>query len=271
MSAQILDGKLFAAALKDQIAKEIAALKTKVNRVPCVASIIVGEDQASRKYVESQQKAAESLGISYKVEQLGFDVTQKGIIELIQKLNHDPTVHGMILNKPLPTTISFSMCVNEISPFKDIEGMSTFNSGLLLLGTPNFIPCTPAAALALLKSAGVDLKGKEAVVIGRSEILGKPLALLLLKEDMTVTICHSKTVDLPSVVKRADVVIAAVGQPMFINADFIKPSAIVIDAGINQLDGKTVGDVDFESCKNKASFITPVPGGVGPVTSVMLM
>jgi methylenetetrahydrofolate dehydrogenase (NADP+)/methenyltetrahydrofolate cyclohydrolase len=180
-------------------------------------------------------------------------------------------VHGIIVNKPLPAHMNFKTIINTIAPYKDIEGMNLTNFGLLLMGEEGIFPCTPAAALELLKSSGVSLKGKHAVVIGRSEIVGKPVALLLLKEDMTVTICHSKTKDLPFVVHEGDVVIAAVGKPGFVKGDWIKNGAIVIDVGINQVDGKLVGDVDFLSAREKASYITPVPGGVGPVTSVMLM
>ena len=193
------------------------------------------------------------------------------MLKLIDELNSYDHVNGIIVNKPLPAHMSFSTIINAIAPYKDIEGMNLTNFGLLLMGEDGIFPCTPAAALELLKSSGVPLKGKHAIVIGRSEIVGKPVALLLLKEDMTVTICHSKTIDLPFVVHDADVVIAAIGRPSFVKGDWIKNGAIVIDIGINHVDGKLVGDVDFATAQEKASFITPVPGGVGPVTAVMLM
>jgi methylenetetrahydrofolate dehydrogenase (NADP+)/methenyltetrahydrofolate cyclohydrolase len=193
------------------------------------------------------------------------------VLNLIAELNSYDHVHGIIVNKPLPAHMNFKTIINAITPYKDIEGMNLTNFGLLLMGEDGIPPCTAEAALELLKSSGVSLKGKHAIVIGRSEIVGKPVALLLLKEDMTVTICHSKTTDLPFVVHNADVVIAALGKPGFVKGEWIKSGAIVIDVGTNQVEGKFVGDVDFASAQEKASFITPVPGGVGPVTSVMLV
>jgi methylenetetrahydrofolate dehydrogenase (NADP+)/methenyltetrahydrofolate cyclohydrolase len=189
----------------------------------------------------------------------------------IKKFNEYDEVDGIIINKPLPDGFDFYTLSNAILPGKDVEGMNLANLGLLLLNQTRLLPCTPSAALALLKSSGVSLQGKTAVVLGRSEIVGKPIALLLLQENMTVMICHSKTVNIQEHLGRADVVVAAIGKPLFVKGDWIKPGAIVIDVGINQVDGKMAGDVDFDSCKDKASFITPVPGGVGPVTSVMLM
>ena len=271
MSAQILDGKLLAAQLKERLKAEVNSLKSSVNEIPRVFSIIVGNDPASLSYATSQQKAAESLGIHYELHSFKADSTQDDVLKLIDELNSYDHVNGIIVNKPLPAHMSFSTIINAIAPYKDIEGMNLTNFGLLLMGEDGIFPCTPAAALELLKSSGVPLKGKHAIVIGRSEIVGKPVALLLLKEDMTVTICHSKTIDLPFVVHDADVVIAAIGRPSFVKGDWIKNGAIVIDIGINHVDGKLVGDVDFATAQEKASFITPVPGGVGPVTAVMLM
>ena len=271
MSAQILDGKLLATQLKVRLAEEIKHLRSSVHETPRVFSIVVGNDPASLSYATSQQKTAESLGIHYELQQFKVDSSQDDVLKLIDELNSYDHVHGIIVNKPLPAQMNFSTIINTITPYKDIEGMNLTNFGILLMGEDGIFPCTPSAALELLKSSGVSLKGKHAIVIGRSEIVGKPVSLLLLKEDMTVTICHSKTIDLPFVVHDADVVIAALGKPGFVKGEWIKTGAIVIDIGINQVDGKLVCDVDFASAVDKASYITPVPGGVGPVTAVMLM
>jgi methylenetetrahydrofolate dehydrogenase (NADP+)/methenyltetrahydrofolate cyclohydrolase len=270
MSAHILDGKLLAARLKERLIEEIKQLRDSIG-VPYVYSIVVGNDPAGLSYAASQQKTAQSVGVRYEWRHFKADSPQEDVLKLIDELNSDDHVHGIIVNKPLAARMSFKTIINAIAPYKDIEGMNVTNFGLLLMGEDGIIPCTPAAALELLKSSGVGLKGKHAVVIGRSEIVGKPVALLLLKEDMTVTIGHSKTIDLPTVARDADVVIAALGKPNFVKGEWIKSGAIVIDVGINQVDGKFVGDVDFASVRQKASYITPVPGGVGPVTSVMLM
>jgi methylenetetrahydrofolate dehydrogenase (NADP+)/methenyltetrahydrofolate cyclohydrolase len=271
MSAHILDGKVLATQLKARLLEEIKQLGNSVKETPRVFSIVVGNDPASLSYATSQQKAAESLGIHYELQNFKADSTQEDVLNLIAELNSYDHVHGIIVNKPLPVHMSFKTIINAIAPYKDIEGMNLTNFGSLLMGEDGIFPCTPAAALELLKFSGVSLKGKHAVVIGRSEIVGKPVALLLLREDMTVTICHSKTIDLPFVVHDADVVIAALGKPGFVKGEWIKTGAIVIDVGINQVDGKLVGDVDFASALDKASYITPVPGGVGPVTAIMLM
>jgi methylenetetrahydrofolate dehydrogenase (NADP+)/methenyltetrahydrofolate cyclohydrolase len=271
MSAQLLDGKLLASQLKEHLIEEVKSLRNSVKEVPRVFSIVVGNDPASLSYAASQQKTAQNVGIQYELQNFKAESSQEDVTELISQLNSYDHVSGIIVNKPLPTHMSFKDIINTITPYKDIEGMNLANFGLLLMGEEGIFPCTPAAALELLKSSGVSLKGKRAIVIGRSEIVGKPVAMLLLKEDMTVTICHSKTVDLPFVVHDADVVVAALGRPGFVQGDWIKTGAVVIDVGINQVEGKLVGDVDFASARAKASYITPVPGGVGPVTSVMLM
>jgi methylenetetrahydrofolate dehydrogenase (NADP+)/methenyltetrahydrofolate cyclohydrolase len=271
MSAQILDGKLLAAQLKERLIEEIKQIKSSIHKNPQIFCIVVGNDPASLSYAASQQKTAQSVGIQFELQHFKADCSQGDVLNLISALNSDDHVHGIIVNKPLPSHMNFKTMINAITPLKDIEGMNLTNFGLLLMGEEGIFPCTPAAALELLKSSGVILKGKHAVVIGRSEIVGKPVALLLLREDMTVTICHSKTIDLPCVVGHADVVIAAVGKPGFVKGAWIKKGAVVIDVGVNQVDGKLVGDVEFSSAQEKASYITPVPGGVGPVTSVMLM
>lgn len=274
MRAQILDGKLLAVKLKEELHAQVEAL-AKQNKTVSIVSITVGQDPSSLSYLKSQRKTAEELGINYKHEDFPITTSYEETLEVLgelKKLNVDPTVHGVIINKPLPSDMDYSVIVNHLNPYKDIEGLGETNMGRLLLGKSNaLIPCTAAAAVALLKSSNIHLPGKKAVIIGRSEIVGKPAALLLLKENMTVTICHSKTENLQEHIHSADVVIAAIGQKRFVQGAWIKEGAIVVDVGINEENGKIVGDVDFESCKEKASFISPVPGGVGPVTSVCLM
>ena len=271
MSAQILDGKLLASRLKERLVTDIKALKDYSKEVPRIVSIIVGNDPASFSYATSQQKIAREVGIHYELQNFKAEGSPKDVLTLIGQLNGYHHVHGIIINKPLPANMDFKTLINAIDPNKDIEGMSLTNLGHLFLGDSRIFPCTPRAVMELLKSSGVPLKGKQAVVIGRSEIVGKPVSLLLLKEDVTVTICHSKTHDLPRFVSRADVVVAALGRPLFVKGEWIKDGAIVIDVGINSVDGKIVGDVDFSSAKDKAAYISPVPGGVGPLTSVILM
>lgn len=271
MSAQILDGKLLAARLKERLAAEIKTLKDYSKDVPRIVSIIVGNDPASFSYATSQQKTAKELGIHYELQTFKAEAPQEDVMSLIGDLNGYDHVHGIIVNKPLPSSMDFKTLINAIDANKDIEGMNLTNLGHLFLGDSRIFPCTPRAVLELLKSSRVNLKGKRAVVIGRSEIVGKPVSLLLLKEDMTVTICHSKTHDLPGMVACADVVVAALGKPLFVKGEWLKGGAIVIDVGINQVGDKIVGDVDFSSAKEKAAYISPVPGGVGPLTSVILM
>ena len=274
MSAQILDGKVLASQLKGQL-HSVLEDSRKLNRNVSIISITVGQDPSAFSYLKSQKKTAQELGIEHKHEEFSITTSYEETLEVIafiKELNIDPSIHGVIINKPLPSDMDYSVLVNHLNPSKDIEGLGETNMGRLLLGKNNaLVPCTAAAAVALLKSSNVNLQGKQAVIIGRSEIVGKPVALLLLKENMTVTICHSKTQNLEEHVQKADVVVAAIGQKRFVQGSWLKPGAIVIDVGINEENGKIVGDVDFESCKEKASFISPVPGGVGPVTAVMLM
>ncbi len=274
MSAKILDGKILAAKLKEQLKHNIDTIVKAKGRSIAVASIIVGKDPAGHSYALSQQKTAQSLGIDYQLHELSDNVSLDNILTLIAQLNRDSNVHGIMINKPLPPHIDFTVLINALLPEKDIEGMSLNNLGRLFIGKSRLIPCTAAAAMAHLYALKIDLKGKEAVVIGRSDIVGKPLALLLLQAHITTTICHSATSKagrLDEHIKRADILIAAIGQPLFVKGDWIKPGAIVIDVGINHVNGQLVGDVDYNTVKEKAGFITPVPGGVGPVTSVMLM
>ena len=271
MSAKILDGKILAARLKEELRLEVQDYKIRYDKVPSLVSIVLSSDLATESYIQSQRKTAENIGIRYDHISLAKANNRNDVMRYIDEANGRSEINGIIINKPLPDHLDFHTLINAIRPEKDVEGLNTYNLGLLLSGKTSLIPCTPAAAIAHIKSIGIDLKGKEAVVLGRSDIVGKPMALLLLKENATVTMCHSATKDLSEHVKKADIVVAAIGRPLFVKGDWIKSGAIVIDVGINQVDGKIVGDVDFESAKAKAGYITPVPGGVGPVTSVMLV
>jgi len=274
MSAQVLDGKVVAATLKEQLKIEISSLKNINNRVPVVVSVVTGNDPSALSYLSSQKKTADELGIDYQLRELPSTISSDEFKGIILDLNHNKNVHAVLINKPLPSTINFSLMVNLISDSKDIEGLSLVNLGRLFLGQTKIIPCTAAAVMEHLLHAKIDLKGKDVVIIGRSEIVGKPLIMLLLAQNATVTVCHSATDaagKLKEHIKRADIVIVAIGKPLFLKGDWIKPGAVVIDVGINRQDGKIVGDVDFESVAKKAFAVTPVPGGIGPVTSVMLM
>ncbi len=272
--ATMLDGKALAQKIKDALKLEVAQLKAKTSRAPRMVNILIGEDASACAYANSQKKVAEYVGIEYALETLALNVTQEDLLRTIHRLNNDSKVSGMMVHKPIPAQIDYTMAVNAINPSKDLEGLNVTNFGKLISGETKIIPCTPAAAMELIKSTGVSLKGKEAVVVGRSEIVGKPMSLLLLKEDATVTVCHSgtsKAGKLEEHIGRADILVAAIGKPFFVKGEWIKKGAIVIDVGINSVDGKIVGDVEFETAKERAQFITPVPGGVGPVTVVMLM
>ncbi|MBI5415314.1 MAG: bifunctional 5,10-methylenetetrahydrofolate dehydrogenase/5,10-methenyltetrahydrofolate cyclohydrolase, partial [Candidatus Omnitrophica bacterium] len=225
-------------------------------------------------YARSQQKVAEYIGISYELETLPANITQKDLVAFVKKLDAEGSVHGVMLHKPVPAHIDYRAVGNQISPVKDMEGVNVVNIGKMILGDTRIIPCTPAAVMEHIRSTGVNLRGKEAVVVGHSEIVGKPLSMLLLAENATVTVCHVATSEagkLTEHIGRADVLVVAVGKPALVKGDWIKHGAVVIDVGINKLDSGIVGDVEFEPAKKRASFITPVPGGVGPVTVVMLM
>jgi len=274
MSAQILDGKKLAQSLKEQLKNEMLLLKEKYQQVPSLVGIIVGEDPSACSYTNSQKKIAHEIGIEYELKLLPLNISQQDLIAFIEKLNQDKNVHGIMLHKPLPKQLDYHCVSNYILPLKDVEGMNISNLGKMMLNEMQLVPCTPAAVMEHIKAIPIPLRGKEVVIVGRSEIVGKPLALLMLKESATVTICHTGTQDagkLVDHVKRADIVVAAVGKAGFVKGEWLKPGAVVMDVGINQVENKIVGDVDFESAKEKASFITPVPGGVGPVTVVMLM
>ena len=273
MSVQILDGKALAGILKENLKKEINEIKSRTGLVPIVVSILTGSDPSAVSYADSQKKTAESLGIDYRLKNLSASVSQQELTESIKGLNADRQVHAILVNKPLPAHIEYGAIANCVADVKDIEGLNIANIGKMFLGKAKLFPCTAAAVMEHLRFAQIPLRGKEVVVIGRSEIVGKPLILMLLAANATVTVCHSATDPnkLIEHLRRADVVVVAIGKAGFLKGDWVKPGAVVIDVGINRVDGKIVGDVEFESVSKVAGAITPVPGGVGPVTAVMLM
>ncbi|MCX5706899.1 MAG: bifunctional 5,10-methylenetetrahydrofolate dehydrogenase/5,10-methenyltetrahydrofolate cyclohydrolase [Candidatus Omnitrophica bacterium] len=268
--AKLLEGKPIAEKIKAEIKLQIASLKSK----PVLASVMVGENAGAMSYVRSQQKAAENLGIEYRLEILPSETCQETLIEFIKKLNLDKSVNGIIIQMPLPAQIDYKKISQFITPEKDIEGMHPANIGKILFGQTKLVPCTAASVMELLNSTGVDLYGREVVIVGHSEIVGKPLALLLLEKFATVTICHigtSKAGKLEEHVKKAEILIVAVGKSGLIKGDWVKQGSIVIDVGINRVADKIVGDVEFEGAEKRAAYITPVPGGAGPLTVTMLM
>ena len=270
MSAVIIDGKAVAAEIREQVKAEAEALKAK-GVVPCIAVALVGDDPASHTYVRNKVRTAEELGMRSIHRILPESTSQAELLALVAEWNADPEVHGILVQLPLPKQIEARAVIEAIAPAKDVDGFHPFNVGTLLTGGDALPPCTPAGVIELIKRAGVDLAGKEVVVVGRSNIVGKPVAMLLLAENATVTICHSRTHDLAAVCRRADVLVAAVGRARIITADHVKEGAVVIDVGTNRVDGKLVGDVDFASVSQKAAALTPVPGGVGPMTIAMLL
>ncbi len=268
--ANIIDGKKLAAELRDSCAERVARLKG-LGIEPGLDVVIVGDDPASHQYANSRLKDCADIGLVSRTHTLCADAPQQELIELIEKLNADPAVHGILLQMPLPKHMNQDEVIAHISPEKDVDGLTVANAGALYTGRKGFAPCTPSSVMHLIKSTGVPIKGKNAVVVGRSIVVGKPAAMLLLAEHATVTICHSRTADLASHTKNADILVAAVGVPGLIKGDMIKPGAVVVDAGINRVDGKTVGDVEFETAEKVAGYISPVPGGVGPVTRKILL
>ena len=277
MVAKIIDGKAAAASLRTEIGKEVARFLTAAGRAPGLAVVLVGEDPASSVYVRSKGKATIEAGMESFEYRLPADTSEADLLALVDRLNVDPAVDGILVQLPLPPQINSAKVITRVDPDKDVDGFHPVNAGRLATGLAGFVPCTPYGCLLLLKAEIGSLSGKHAVVIGRSNIVGKPMALLLLGENATVTIAHSRTVDLPAVVRQADIVVAAVGQAEMVKGDWLKPGATVIDVGINRVAaadlGKTrlVGDVDFASASNVAGAITPVPGGVGPMTIACLI
>lgn len=269
--ASIIDGKAIAAQMRKDIAVEAAALAEK-SVTPGLAVVLVGDDPASRVYVSMKEKACAETGIFSDEHKLSAKTSESDLLKLIDKLNHDARIDGILVQLPLPDHIDESKVLEAISPAKDVDGFHPYNVGRLVTGNPLFQPCTPYGVMKMLEKTGVDLTGKEVVVVGRSNIVGKPVALMCLAKHATVTLCHSRTTDLPEKVRQADVVIAAVGRPEMIKGDWIKEGAVVIDVGVNRVgEKKLVGDVEFAAACERASAITPVPGGVGPMTITMLL
>jgi methylenetetrahydrofolate dehydrogenase (NADP+)/methenyltetrahydrofolate cyclohydrolase len=271
MTASIIDGKAFALGLRERVAQQVASFRTAAGRAPGLAVVLVGEDPASSVYVRNKHKATIGAGMESFEHKLPADTPQAELIALVDQLNADPAVDGILVQLPLPGHIDERAVTTRIDPDKDVDGFHPVNAGRLATGLNGFVPCTPLGCLMLLKDQLGDIAGLDAVVIGRSNIVGKPMAQLLIKESCTVTVAHSKTKDLSSVVKRADIVVAAVGRPEMVKGEWIKPGATVIDVGINRTEQGLVGDVDFAGALSVAGAVTPVPGGVGPMTIAVLL
>ena len=270
MTAQLLDGKKVASEIKAAVAKKAAELKAQ-GVTPGLTVILVGENPASKVYVGQKEKACIEAGFNSVLLEMPGTATQEELVETIARLNADPSVHGILVQLPLPRQIDPDAVIAAIDPAKDVDGFHPVNVGRLVAGLPGMVPCTPLGVVRLLEAYGLPLAGKHAVIVGRSAIVGKPMAHLLLAKDCTVTICHSRTADLASFTRQADILVAAVGRPKTITADMVKPGAIVVDVGINRLETGLVGDVDFGPASAVAGWITPVPGGVGPLTIAMLL
>ena len=272
MAARLIDGKALAQGVRERLAKESADLLARTGVKPGLATILVGDDPASHLYVKNKQKASDAAGIYIADHKLPASTTQADLLALIEKVNGDSKIHGILVQLPLPKHIDSKAVLDAVSPHKDADGFHPYNFGRLVEGHPVFEACTPKGVIKMIESTGVPIEGKRAVVLGRSNIVGKPLALMLLQRNATVTICHSKTKDLPAVCREADLLLVAIGKAKFVTADMVREGAVVIDVGTNRLpDGKVVGDVDFEPVSQKAGWISPVPGGVGPMTIAMLL
>ena len=270
--ATIIDGKRISAEIRAELAEKTQEFKEKYHTVPGLAVIIVGEDPASRVYVRNKHKACAEVGFYSEVHELPADATEQQVIELIDKLNQSSDIHGILVQLPLPKHLDEQKILLRIKPEKDVDAFHPYNVGKIMIGDYHVLPCTPAGVMQLLARSGVSASGKHCVVIGRSNIVGKPMAMLLLHDNGTVTVCHSRTPDLRAQTLQADILVSAVGRAGFVTADMVKPGAVVIDVGINRnADGKLCGDVDFEPVSEVASMITPVPGGVGPMTITMLL
>ena len=271
MSSVLIDGKAIGAKIREEIKIDVERLIERGCR-PGLAVVLVGDDQASRTYVKNKEKSSTAAGMKSEMIQLPVTVSQKDLLDTVDRLNNDPTIHGILVQLPLPTHIDENKVIRAISPKKDVDGFHPENVGKMIIGQTSYVSCTPAGILELLKHTGTDISGKHAVIVGRSNIVGKPMGQLLLQKDATVTYCHSKTENLESFTRQADILIVAIGQAKYITADHIKAGATVIDVGMNRDEnGKLCGDVDFESVKEKAGALTPVPGGVGPMTVTMLL
>ena len=275
MTAQLLDGKSLARTIQGEIAVEVAEFIQNNTTVPCLATVLVGADPASEVYVRNKRQACERVGMESRHHALPAETTEVELLELVRKLNRDSAVHGILVQLPLPKQIAETRILNAVNPAKDVDCFHPENVGLLVQGRPRFLPCTPHGVQQLLLRNGIDTAGKHVVVVGRSDIVGKPLANMLVQKgagaDATVTVCHSRTRDLPDVTRTADILVAAIGRPRFITADMVRPGAVVVDVGINRTEQGLCGDVDFVAVSEVASYITPVPGGVGPLTITMLL
>ena len=273
MAAKIIDGKAISAAVRKAVTEDTAAFVSQTGITPHLAAVLVGDDPASQVYVRNKERACEACGLKSTLHRLPAETTQEQLAALVDQLNNDTGVHGILVQLPLPKHLDSTPILDAILPGKDVDGFHPENVGLMLQGRPRFLPCTPHGVMKMLQHENIATAGKHAVVIGRSDIVGKPMAALLVQKgaDATVTICHSRTADIGAITRQADILIAAVGIPEFVKGDMIKPGAVVIDVGINRVDDKLVGDVDYAAAFEIASAITPVPGGVGPMTIAMLL
>lgn len=275
MTARLIDGKAIAADVRQSVADEVARFQSETGITPHLAAVLVGEDPASAVYVRNKQTACAKAGVKSTLHKLPAETTQADLLQLVEQLNQARDVHGILVQLPLPKHIHEQAILDAVTPLKDVDCFHAENVGLMVQGRPRFLPCTPHGVQQLLVASGTQVAGAHAVVLGRSEIVGKPMAMMLVQRgaaaDATVTVCHSKTQNLAEICRQADIVIAAIGRPKFVTADMIKPGATVIDVGINRVDDELVGDVDFEAIKPIAGAITPVPGGVGPMTIAMLL
>src|SRR3954451_9794472 len=275
MPARILDGKELAKQIRSELAEEVIEFIQNNAVVPCLAAVLVGEDPASEVYVRNKRKACEAVGIESQLHRMAADTSSEDLLKLIPKLNKDGEVHGILVQLPLPRQIDKNKVLLAVSPMKDVDAFHPENVGRLVQGRPRFLPCTPQGVQQLLLRNGIEIAGRNVVILGRSEIVGRPLSIMLSQRgpsgDATVTVCHSRTRDLPAITGTADILIAAIGQPKFVTADMVKPGATVVDVGINRSDDGVVGDVDFSAVAEVAGAITPVPGGVGPLTIAMLL
>jgi len=270
--SELIDGKLVSESVRDEISQHVEKLGKETRIIPGLAAVLVGDNPASEIYVRNKRKACVKVGIYSEEHKLASKTTEEELLKLVEQLNNNPKIHGILVQLPLPDHINESTILRAVSPLKDVDGFHPYNVGLLVEGNPRFVSCTPGGIMKMLDYYNIEIQGKQAVIVGRSNIVGKPVSMLLLHRHATVTICHSRTKPLSEVTRRADILVAAIGRANFITGDMIKQGAVVIDVGINRKDdGKLTGDVDFEAVREKASYITPVPGGVGPMTIAMLL
>ncbi len=280
MVAQLLDGKALAKQIRSEIADDVAKFTSQTGVTPCLAAILVGEDAASQVYVRNKQRACERAGLTSRMHKLPAETSESELLDLIDLLNDDAQVHGILVQLPLPSTIDTARVLDAVTPLKDVDAFHPENVGRLVQGRPRFLPCTPHGIQLILHRSGIETSGRHVVILGRSDIVGKPLAMMLMQRNSTlgptaanatVTVCHSRTANLPEIVRQADILVAAIGVPHFVKVDMVRPGAVIIDVGINRTDDGLVGDVDFDAVSQIASHITPVPGGVGPMTIAMLL